>query len=384
VELTGINDRTSRRALAHRDSRRADGGRKVLPALLLAASFMLALAAGVAPAPVEARDLLVLRTELRRGELLSCDATACRLGNATIPRHDIVLIGLDDPPLPAPSIRNPVQDELHLRDGSVRPGPLVSLDARRVVTPVRAYERREVRWIYLAPSPAGSAGDGGAAGGGGGVGGGAGGEDGTCGFWLGTVGRRGVDRHSDSDSLGAVTRLTRTVRTVYTVRLREGPRSGDLELRLDDATVRERLREVVSDPAGGNRTEGSGTSHIDGRTSDGLLVLGKPSRPSSYQFNVGTAEYRYPSTTHWSSGPPTRHQELFTGIWVGKDPDPEQPRILDASGRMMKGEYTVTHEYGERTSLTESVSWELTRVSTTCDAPPPLPAESEPPEDAEP
>ena len=257
----------------------------------------------------------------------------------------------------------------------------MSLDARRVVTPARAYERREVRWIYLAPPPAGSAGGGGAAGGG------DGGEDGTCGFWIGPVGRRGVFRHSDSDSLGAVTRLTRTVRTVYTVRLREGPRSGDLGLRLDDATVRERLREVVSGPTGSNRTEGSGTSHIDGRTSDGLLVLGGPSRPSSYKFNVGTAEYRYPSTTHSSSGPPTHNQELFTGIWVGKDPDPDQPRILDASRRSMKGEYTITHEYGEHTSLMEAVSWELTRVSAPCDAPPalpPLPAESEPPDEAEP
>jgi hypothetical protein len=235
---------------------------------MLAVSFTLALAAGVAPTPAEARDLLVLRTELRRGELLSCDATACRLDGSTIPRRDIVLIGLGDPPLPSPTVRNPLADELHLRDGTVRPGPLVSLDARRVVTPARAYERREVRWIYLAPPPAGSAGGGGAAGGGGG------GEDGTCGFWIGPVGRRGVFRHSDSDSLGAVTRLTRTVRTVYTVRLREGPRSGDLGLRLDDATVRERLREVVSGPTGSNRTEGSGTSHIDGRTSDGLLVLG--------------------------------------------------------------------------------------------------------------
>ncbi len=254
----------------------------MLPGLLLAVSLILALAAGVAPAPAEARDLLLLQSEIRRGELLSCDSSACRLDGSTIPRRDIVWIGLGDPPLPPPAVRNPLADELPGRVCAVGPP-------------------REPRW----------------------------------------------------------------------------PPRGD-------ATVRERLREVVSDPAGGNRTEGSGTSHIDGRTSDGLLVLGGASRPSSYQFNVGTAEYRYPLTTLWSSGPPTHHQELFTGIWVGKDPDPEQPRILDASGRMMKGEYTVTHEYGARTSLTESVSWELTRVSAPCDAPPPLPAESEPSDAAEP
>jgi dimethylglycine dehydrogenase len=319
---------------------------------------MLVLAAGIAPAPAEARDLLVLRSELRRGELLGCDATACRLDKDTIPRQRIVMIGLGDPPLPMPQIRNPSHDELHLRDGSVRAGPLESLDARRVITPERTYERREVRWIYLAPRPAGVSG-GGSGGGGSGRGGSG---DGTSGFWMGTVGRRGVFRHSDPSSRGTL--VTRTVRTVYTVRLRESPRSGDLGLDLDEATVRERLREVVSDSAGGgNRTEGAGTSRIDGGISDGLLVLGAPSRPSSYRFNIGTADDRYPSTTHWSSAASTHQQELFTGIWVGADPDPEQPRVLDASGRMMKGEYAVAHDYGGGDRLTESVSWELTRAS---------------------
>ncbi len=54
---------------------------------------------------------------------------------------------------------------------------------------------------------------------------------------------------------------------------------------------------------------------------------------------------------------------------------------------MMKGEYTITYDYGAQTSLMDAVSWELTRASAPCDAPPvlpPLPAESESPEDAEP
>jgi hypothetical protein len=53
----------------------------------------------------------------------------------------------------------------------------------------------------------------------------------------------------------------------------------------------------------------------------------------------------------------------------------------------MKGRYTTTHDHDERTSLTEGVSWELTLVSASCDAPPalpPLPAENESPDDAEP
>ncbi len=375
-----LDDRVSDRPGLERDAARwpCVGRRTVL-----VVSLMVGLSAGVRSTSAEARDLLILGSEVRRGQLLSCDAAECRLDKTEVPRRDIVMIGLDDPPLPPPAVRGPGEDELHLRDGSVRPGPLVSLDARRVVTPARAYDRREVRWIYLAPPPAGFGGGGSGAGDSGGGGSG----DGTCGFWLGTVGRRGVSRHADGGS-GVGIFGTRTVRTVYSVRLRESPHSGDLGLHLDDATVRERLREVVSDSSGGgNRTEGSGTSHIDGETSDGLLVAGGPSRPTSYRFNVGTAEYRYPSTTHWASGPPTHQQELFSGIWVGADPDPEQPCILDASGRMMKGEYAVTHDYGDRDSLRESVSWELTRVSAPCAAPPalpPLPAENEPADDAEP
>lgn len=336
---------------------------------------MAALAVSVLSPPAEARDVLILRSEVRRGELVSCDASACRLDGSSIPRRDIVWIGLGDPPLPVPTIQNPVQDELHLRDGSVRPGPLVNLNARQVVTPVRTYVRREVRWIYLPQPPASSTGRGRGA-----AEDSSGGEGRTCGFWLGTVGRREVFRNEPGG-------VTRTTRTVYTVLWREEPRSGDVGLHLDDASVRERLREVVSDSSGGNRTSGSGTSHIDGAISDGLIVRRVPSSPSSYKFNVGTDKHRYPSTTHWPSAPPTHRQELFTGIWVGLDPDPEQPRILDASGRTMKGEYAVTHDYGAGSSLTESVSWELTRAETPCKAPPGLPsvpAETDEPNDAEP
>ena len=389
MELTGIGDRASGRALARRGSRRADRGRRVLPALLLAVSVMLALAAGGAPAPAEARDLLILRTELRHGELLSCDATACRLDGSTIPRRDVVWIGLGDPPLPSPAVRSPLIDELHLRDGSVRPGPLVSLDARRVVTPARAYERREVRWIYLAPLPAGSAD------GGGGAGGGGGGEDGTCGFWLGMVGRRGVFRNP----LFANTH-TETVRTVYTVRLREGPRSTPgtmsiaalsvsgrtVDLQTDDATVRERLRGTLSGP-GGNRVAGSGTGHIGAGTGGGRLVLAEPSGPTYYQFDVGTDRYRYPETVRWFSGNIDHRERGPAPIYVGTDPDPEEPRTLGVPGRSMKGEYTRTHDYGSGSTLDETVAWDLTRTVAPCKAPPalpPLPAETEPPEDAEP
>jgi hypothetical protein len=354
--------------------------------------LVLALAASLTSTPAEARDLLILRSELRRGELLSCDTSACRLDGSTIPRRDTVWIGLGDPPLPAPAVRNPLADELHLRDGSVRQGPLVSLDARRVVTPARVYERREVRWIFLAPPPAGSAGGGG---GGGAADGGGGGADGTCGFWIGTVGRRGVFRNLASPD----NTLTETVRTVYTVRLREGPRSTPgtmsigtrnvlgraVDLQTDDATVRERLRATLSGP-GGNRVAGSGTGHIGAGTGGGHLVLAESSGPTYYQFDVGTDRYQYPVTVRWVYGDIQHLERGPAPIYVGKDPDPEEPRI-DASGRMMKGEYTRTHGSGAGTTLNESVSWELRRTTAPCDAPPglpPLPAESDPPDDAEP
>ena len=64
---------------------------------ILVVSLVLALAAGATLAPAEARDLLVLNpwSEVRRGQLLSCDAEACRLDKTTVPRRDILMIDLD-------------------------------------------------------------------------------------------------------------------------------------------------------------------------------------------------------------------------------------------------------------------------------------------------
>ena len=125
---------------------------------------MLGLVAGVAPAPAEARDLLILRNELRRGEL-----QLRRHGLPARRRHDSTREHRDDRPRrPAAAHAagpEPVTRWLYLRDGSVREGPFESLDARRVITPARTYERREVRWIYLAPPPTGVSGGGTGAGG---------------------------------------------------------------------------------------------------------------------------------------------------------------------------------------------------------------------------
>lgn len=128
------------------------------------------------------------------------------------------MIGLGHPPLPPPAVRNPLEDELHLRDGSVHPGPLVSLDARRVTTFARACERRDVRgiylWIYLRDVPAPGAVAGGT------PGRAAEDDDGTCGFWVGTLRQRVEIRRTRAES-----QLRRTVRTVYAARRREVPGS---------------------------------------------------------------------------------------------------------------------------------------------------------------
>jgi hypothetical protein len=59
---------------------------------------------------------------------------------------------------------------------------------------------------------------------------------------------------------------------------------------------------------------------------------------------------------------------------------------MDRGSRVMKGEYAVTGpEYGHVVGRT--VAWDLTRVTAPCTVPPSvpaLPAEREPPEDAEP
>ena len=222
------------------------------------------------------------------------------------------MIGLGDPPLPAPEIRNPSHDELHLRDGSVRTGPFVSLDARRVITPERTFERREVRWIYLAPPPAGFAGGGSRAGGSGGGGSG----DGTCGFWLGTVGRHGVLRHSNTGSRGIS--LVRTVRTVYTIRLRESLRSGDLGLDLDDATV---AREPPGGGVGHSRRQQDrgGGDESDRRRDRRTAFLSwgdRHARPPTGSMSARPST-GIPRPPAGRARPPTHNQELFKAISSG-------------------------------------------------------------------
>lgn len=78
----------------------------------------------------------------------------CMFDGAAVPRASIYFIGLDAE-LPVPTPQDYMRDEVHLHDGSVHPGRLVSIDADNVVTDSASYSRTEVAWIWLTPMPPG-------------------------------------------------------------------------------------------------------------------------------------------------------------------------------------------------------------------------------------
>jgi hypothetical protein len=330
---------------------------------------------GMIPTAAAARDLLILRGEVRRGELVSCDAVACRLDQATIPRSTIVLIGLGNPPLPAPPIRNPLQDEIHLRDGSSHTGPFVSLDARRVITSAREYARREVRWIYLAPAPVASGSGSGSAGRTDNA------DDGSCGFWVGTLRQRvEISRRTTENQ------LRRTIWTDYAARFKETSSSGPgtttiggrqiqattVLLRLDEGSVRERTRGTLSG-IGGNRVAGSGAGGIGDRVGGGDMVTEVPAGRTYYQIGLVGADFKYPVTVRWNSGPTERSDHAVMNVDVGSSSDPEQPRAMAPGSRVMKGEYVVAVPESDHI-VERTVAWDLSRVTTPCNAPPGVPS----------
>ena len=150
-----------------------------------------------------------------------------------------------------------------------------------MVTPARTFERREVRWIYLAPAPAtgGVAHEPSRA------------DDGTCGFWVGALRQRVQIRHTTTNN-----QLRNTVRTVYAARFKETTRPsapgtttiGTREiqaitvlLELDEGFVRENTRGTLSGP-GGNRVFGSGAGGFGDQVGGGSLVTEVPSvRPTT-------------------------------------------------------------------------------------------------------
>jgi hypothetical protein len=139
-------------------------GRKDLCVLRTLLLTLIVMAAALVPGRVHAEDMLILTNDMKSGTLEGCSGGVCKFDGAAIPRASIYYIGLDAE-LPPPAPQDGTRDEVHLRDGSVHPGPLVSIDATDVVTANAAFERAAVAWIWLTPmAPAGSGGADGTAG----------------------------------------------------------------------------------------------------------------------------------------------------------------------------------------------------------------------------
>jgi hypothetical protein len=92
--------------------------------------------------------------QVLRGALQRCTAEACTLNGKTIARSSIDWIGLRRQP-PPPGAQSAVADEVHLTDGSVHSGTLVTVDAATVVMDSGAYPRDRVEWIHLGKSETG-------------------------------------------------------------------------------------------------------------------------------------------------------------------------------------------------------------------------------------
>ena len=103
----------------------------------------------------EGSDLLVLRDGKRQsGSLVTCAVDTCLMGTSVVPRENIQWIGLSlSQKLQAtpPPLQNSATDELHLADGSVHSGSVLGIRAHSVETAGKSYDRKEVKWVYLAP-----------------------------------------------------------------------------------------------------------------------------------------------------------------------------------------------------------------------------------------
>ena len=104
-------------------------------------------------APEPRRDILILRAGgYEEGELTGCSSESCSLGGKSHRRDEIALIGLGitggDP---APTIDDPLQDSVHLRNATVLKTKLLGINTQTVVSSRGSNPRREVVWVYLAP-----------------------------------------------------------------------------------------------------------------------------------------------------------------------------------------------------------------------------------------
>lgn len=123
------------------------GGLPVARAFVVAAIIV---ASTLATGRSSAQDMLIASDGIKNGALNGCDGGTCSLDNLAIPRASIFYIGLDAE-LPPPPPLDHARDEIHLRDGSVQPGPLISIDGANVVTAQGVHPRNLVAWVWLTP-----------------------------------------------------------------------------------------------------------------------------------------------------------------------------------------------------------------------------------------
>jgi hypothetical protein len=122
-------------------------GLPVLRTLLLA---LVVTTSALVPSRAHAEDTLFLADGIRKGSVEGYSGGVCIFDGASVPRASIYFIGLDAE-LPPPALQDPIRDEVHLRDGSVHPGPLVSIDVDNVATESASFARKDVAWIWLTP-----------------------------------------------------------------------------------------------------------------------------------------------------------------------------------------------------------------------------------------
>lgn len=124
---------------------------KVLALLLGGGSLIVLVASAIVFGPgwSTLRDTLILANGTQTGALASCDAAACILDGNVVSRTLIRWIGLQAPN-PPPGVEGSAIDEVFLADGSVQPGPLLSISASEVETASARIPRPTVRWIRLA------------------------------------------------------------------------------------------------------------------------------------------------------------------------------------------------------------------------------------------
>jgi hypothetical protein len=362
-----------------------EGGRAGRGTLVLAALVVWAAAAGAQETGTSrSRDVLyLLAGGAPEGSLQGCSAQACTLDDTPYPRSAIVMIGLGVRPQDAPPpIADAFVDAVNPRDMPTwEPGRLTTVDAGSVTTEARAYARRDIAWIYLAPTAAGagSAPEDDEA---------PGGEPGA--LWTGRI----VARWTTEES-GAVTTVTAVADPA---RLREvrfplmlAGADGALEIgtftRLDtEGTVLTQTVETTGACSGGGqgtatltRPEESSASAIWTKTEavDATPLLGAdlPEGESVYAVGLVALLDDNAGATHRSGMDcGTGYSEYdvgFTPIGFGRHPGPggagpgfdPQTRVLD--GDRMSGSYDATVEGADW-----SVSWSLCRDGAPCPPPP--------------